>query len=311
MSMENIILLGYGLHILVLSIYLIVKSITRTNHFRSEMLIPMVLLPGAGLLMAFAVDYLIARGKAGSRSLDMEEFHLDTDIYWKSIKKGGENSNIVPLEEAITLNDPRIRRKLLLDTLFEDPKKFLDILLVARENPDTEITHYATTTISKIRSDYQKKIKDLSIQAGDFQSTPDALMNTLIAEIQAYIQSGLLEDNLLRSQRQKLDELLTERLRREPLDEDAIFQKIENNFELGRDADSKSLLTNLIKSNPLKSEVWLEAMDLGLRTGDPVFFQFIRTKLSENANKIEWTKEAYSKVAPWINERHDKAEINL
>jgi|GEM_PF-1183603 len=310
MSMESIILTFYGLHILVLTFYLIVKSLTRTYHFRSEMLIPMYLLPGAGLLMALAVDYLYARGEAGKRSLDMEEFHLDTDIYWKSIKKGGENSNIVPLEEAITLNDPRIRRKLLLDTLFEDPKKFLDILLVARENPDPEITHYATTTISKIQSDYQKKIKDLTNQTGDLHAASDALINTLITEIQAYIQSGLLEDNLLRSQRQKLDEFLTERLRRDPSDEDAIFQKIENNFELGKDSDSKSLVTNLIKSNPHNQEVWLEAMDFGLRTGDPVFFQFIRTKLSESARNVEWSREAYTKVSPWIYERYESDEIN-
>lgn len=310
MSMDNIFLIAIGLHIAVLAIYLIVRVLTHTYHFRTEMLIPMILLPGVGLLMALAIDYLIARSRSGKRTLEMEEFHLDTDIYWRSIKKGSENSDIVPLEEAIALNDPQIRRKLLLDSLFEDPKRFLDILLVARENPDTEITHYATTTISKIRSDFLKKIKNLSSQAKDIHSTPDGILNGLTAEINAYIQSGILEDTLLVTQREKLNECLTEKLRRDPFDEDSIFLKIENNFELGMLSDSKALITNLIKSNPKDENIWLKAMDFSLRAGDTVFFQFVKTKLNENAQYVAWTKDVYSKVSPWIYENHKYAEIN-
>lgn len=300
MSVVNIFLVIYAIHIFSLFIYLIVRIARGKNNIRFEMIAPAFLLPVAGVLIVTAIDHLSAKEKAGSRPLDMEKLDLGADTYWKPIKQSSENKNIVPLEEAITLNDHQVRRKLLLDTLFEDPKRYLDVLLVARENPDVEITHYATTTISKIRSDYQNKLKRLSSRVTDLTSVSDMLLNDLIKEMIDFIDSGLLEDNLLLVQRAKLNEYLTEKLARDPFNENAIYQKIENHLALGQYAEPKELIMDLLSMKPSNETVWHEAIQYCLQSNDPVFFEFIKTKMNEMVDKIYWTRGGYEKVSPWI-----------
>lgn len=300
MNAVNIFIAIYAIHIFSLLIYLIVQVARGKNNIRSEMLLPMFILPVAGALIVLAIDQLTAQERIGERPLDMEKLDLGADAYWKPIKQSSENKNIVPLEEAITLNDHQVRRKLLLDTLFEDPKRYLDVLLVARENADVEITHYATTTISKIRSDYQNKLKRLSSKVTDISSAPDGLLNDLIKEMVDFIHSGLLEDNLLLVQRAKLNEYLSEKLKRDPFNESAIYQKIENHLALGEYNEPKTLIMDLLSMKPNNETVWHEAIEYCLQANDPVFFEFIKIKMNESVDKIYWTRAGYEKVAPWI-----------
>lgn len=300
MTFEKLVLLVFGIHLLVLFLYLLIRSLLQSGEIRKEMLPALILLPGAGLLIVGAIDYLYATQRVGVRELDMEEMHLSGDFYWQPIKQSSEEKHIVPLEEAITLNDHTIRRKLLLDTLFEDPKKYLDVLLIARENSDVEITHYATTTISKIRSDYQRRLKTLTTQVTDLKLAPNELLNSLIKELEEFIHSGLLEDSLLVVQRHKLDEYLSEKLSRDPFNEKTVYQKVENDLMLEEYTKPKTLIMDLISVKPFDENVWLNAMEYCLKANDPVFFQFIISKLNDQVTNIKWTRAGYEKASPWI-----------
>ena len=161
----------------------------------------------------------------------IETLSLTEDIYWKSIKKREQAQNIVPLEEALIVNDRQTRKKLIFETLLEDPMKNLDILLLARENNDADTAHYANTTIAKIQRDFQLKIQKLAFE---YESDQDnvGLLNKYIETLRNFINSGLSESFLLIRQRIVLANLLERKISLEGWDRDTLLQKIMNSLEL-------------------------------------------------------------------------------
>jgi hypothetical protein len=69
--------------------------------------------------------------------------------------------NKVPLEEALIVSDKKSARKLLLDVLREDSNGSLNTILKAVEHQDTEVSHYAASTISDTIDEFKIREKQL------------------------------------------------------------------------------------------------------------------------------------------------------
>ena len=110
------------LHI-ILSMISIFFILSGKTSLRKELIIPVIILPIFGPLMALTIGLLNISGEQGKKNLDLEPLTPDEDILWKTLKSYHEKGNIVPLEEAILIDDVRTRRKFMLETLYEDPLK--------------------------------------------------------------------------------------------------------------------------------------------------------------------------------------------
>jgi len=135
--------------------------------------------------------------KSGMDTDPIETLSLSEDIYWKSIKQRDEAQNIVPLEEALIINDRQTRKKLILEMLLDDPMKNIDILLLARENNDVDTAHYANTTIVKIQRGFQLQVQQLSVEHESDPGNID-LLNSYIETLGKFIESSLSEAFLLK-----------------------------------------------------------------------------------------------------------------
>ena len=59
------------------------------------------------------------------------------------------------------LNQPGVRRKLIMDVLNDDPGEYMELLKKARMNDDVEVVHYAITAMVELSKDYDYRLQQI------------------------------------------------------------------------------------------------------------------------------------------------------
>ena len=90
----------------------------------------------------------------------VEKLRVNEEIY-KNIFQAVSDTDkkIVPLEEALLINEPRVRRELIMDVLNDDPEEYMDLLKQARMNEDVEVVHYAITAMVELSKEYDFRLE--------------------------------------------------------------------------------------------------------------------------------------------------------
>lgn len=118
-----------------------------------------------------------------------------------------------PLEEALIVNDPGDRRRLMLSQLTEDPDAYLAQLQAAKLNDDVEVAHYAATSVAQISKESDLKLQQLERA---FKTDPSSHnLEAYCDFLGAYLDSGLTEGRVAQIQRQQYARLLARRCERE------------------------------------------------------------------------------------------------
>ncbi len=286
----------FVIHLVLAIIYSALILIGRSN-LRREFIFVILLIPYLGVLTGLAVELLVLSGEEGTRPIDMEPAQLEDDILWKSLKKVDEEGNLIPLEEALLINDYKTRRELILDTLYDDPMKYLDILLVARHNDDVETSHYATTVISNAQRNFQLNIQKLSYEVGQHPNNLE-LIDKYIDTLNGYIESGLLEEYLLKNQRITLSNVLDQKLAIVPQDKETLILKLRNHLALNEKFEAAEVVEQLKKYWPKDEQTWIEAIRVCVESHD-------REKLKEIVDEIEdreinWSFAGKQQVDQWV-----------
>ncbi len=104
----NLISIFLLLHVIlsIIGLYFILFGKT---FLRKEYAIPVVILPIIGPIMALTIELINRSGEQGRKPIEPDSENLSEDILWKALKSYHEKGNIVPLEEAILINDVKTR----------------------------------------------------------------------------------------------------------------------------------------------------------------------------------------------------------
>jgi hypothetical protein len=294
--MLQLVLILIFFHVLfsVLCVYFILSGKTS---LRKEYILPVIFLPIFGPFMVLVVEWLNISGKQGAKPLDIGTQSTEKDILWKALKSYHEKGDIIPLEEAILINDVRTRRKFMLETLYEDPLKYLDVLMLAKDNEDVETSHYATTTISHAQRLFQNGVQELAIAV---ETHPDdmVLFDNYIERLGSYIESGLLEEHLLRNLRIVYQEVLNKKLEKVANDKMALIRKLRNSIELKEYATAFETSDLLKKFWPEDEQSWVEAVRVCVGGKDNNRLHEILDEMQRN--NVIWTKHGKEQVAPWL-----------
>jgi hypothetical protein len=264
---------------------------------RKEHVIPVIVLPLAGPLIALSIEYLYRSDKHGKTPLPIDFVTPEQDILWRSLKSYHENGDIVPLEEAILIDDVKTRRKFMLQTLYEDPLKYLDVLMLAKNNEDVETAHYATTTISHTQRVFQLATQKL---AAAVKAQPDdiELLDQYIEALGKYIDSGLLEEHLLRNLRLVYQETLDKKLARIKNDKSALIRKLRNSINL-RDYTSALSTSDLLQEQwPEDEQTWIESLRVCVEGEDHLRLAEIVDEIKKS--NINWTKQGKEQISTWV-----------
>ena len=181
---------------------------------RGHMLAVMVLVPLWGPLL---VLLLIARSAvfgADLKDATLESLRINDELRRSILVHDREaDAGVIPLEEALIVNDPADRRRLMLSMLTEEPDAYLTQLQAAKLNDDVEVAHYAATAVAQISKESDLKLQQLERA---FKTDPSSHnLDAYCDFLGAYLDSGLAEGRVAQIQRQQYARLLARRCERE------------------------------------------------------------------------------------------------
>lgn len=232
---------------------------------RGHMLPAMVLVPLWGPLLLV----LCARGEVFGDAL--EDGTLESLLFKDEIRRGMQvqvregDAGVVPLEEALIVNDPSDRRRLMLSMLTDDPDAYLAQLQAAKLNDDVEVAHYAATAVAQISKESDLKLQQLERA---FKTDPSAQnLDAYCDYLGEYLASGLAEGRVEQIQRQQYARLLARRCERE----DGAALRIRYATALadaGELDEAEAVITQLVAKVPDEQEAWMLCLRLAVMRCD-------------------------------------------
>lgn len=249
-----------------------------------------VFIPVFGMLGVLGMHRMIAAGRDGTA--DTGE-HLSDPAGAHITVEEEAPELVIPLEEAILINDEATRRSLMLSILHRDPSRFLDLLRMARLDKDVEITHYATTTIMEIQREYDVALLQARSEFEQQPASADTL-DRYIAVLTEYADSNLLQGHLLQQQRKTLAGLLSLKLERAAPSRHTCFAIVKNAMQLGdRDTACKTSAF-MMERWPGDERVWLSALDIAMDIGDAAQKATLMERIK--SAPVHWTTEGQKAV---------------
>ena len=229
---------------------------------RGHMLAVMVLVPLWGPLL---VVLLIARSAVSGADLKdatLESLRINDELRRSILVHDREaDAGVIPLEEALIVNDPADRRRLMLSMLTEEPDAYLAQLQAAKLNDDVEVAHYAATAVAQI-----SKESDLKLQQLEHAFKTDPSSHNLDAYcdfLGAYLDSGLAEGRVAQIQRQQYARLLARRCERE--DGPALRMRYATALaDAGVIDKAEDVASQLVIDAPDEQDVWMLCLRLAV-----------------------------------------------
>jgi len=197
-------------HILIV-MFIYVLMVSKIIKIDGPMMAIVVCVPFFGTVCAVMVTLLKNAHKVGDKNDDLEVMKGSSTAGSDIVVEAAESANIVPLEDALIMDDPSIRRSVMLDVLMSDSRDYMPVINQARMNDDVEVVHYATTAMVELSKEYDLKIQEYS---GEYAQDPDkeGLLDEYIDFLEQYIGSGMIQGQLLEIQRSTYLQLLTRKV---------------------------------------------------------------------------------------------------
>ncbi len=262
---------------------------------RGHMLAVMVLVPLWGPLL---VVLLIARSAVFGDDLKdatLEALRINDDMHRSMLVQGREGDDgVVPLEEALIVNDPGDRRRLMLSMLTEDPDAYLAQLQAAKLNDDVEVAHYAATAVAQISKESDLKLQQLERA---FKTDPSAQnLNVYCDYLGTYLASGLAEGRVAQIQRQQYARLLARRCERE----DGLALRVSYATALadaGEVDEAEDVAERLVADAPDEQDVWMLCLRLAVLRHDGEMVQRVIDAVDKQ--HVYLSAENREKLAFW------------
>lgn len=262
---------------------------------RGHMLAVMVLVPLWGPLL---VVLLIARSAVFGDDLKdarLEALRINDDMHRSMLVQGREGDDgVVPLEEALIVNDPGDRRRLMLSMLTEDPDAYLAQLQAAKLNDDVEVAHYAATAVAQISKESDLKLQQLERA---FKTDPSAQnLDAYCDYLGTYLVSGLAEGRVAQIQRQQYARLLARRCERE----DGLALRVRYATALadaGEVDEAEDVADQLVADTPDEQDVWMLCLRLAVLRHDGEMVQRVIDAVDKQ--HVYLSAENREKLAFW------------
>ena len=260
------------------------------RHPGLSVILAMLLLPVFGPIMG----WMLSRSR---RRTPPDAIHIQSDEIPRSIASEARPPlKTIPMEEALFINDHRHRRSMMLTLLKDNPRKHLDVLMVARFDEDPETAHYATATLMKIQQQMQLELqKYRSLIERD--QADGKTWSAYLALQDEYCSSGLLEGHLVKRERLVLLSALSKCLARMATPE-LLSMAVRNHLALGNTRHAHEASSEMYRRWPYDERSWLEMMRVCVqsrdRSGmDTLLGQALRVP-------ADWTQEGRQTLKYWM-----------
>ncbi len=264
-DLQTVLWVFGALHLtLCLILFLLIK--TDVLVITSQLFWLVLLVPVWGMLIWIPAEIMSRRATSGNKHYMIHTFTIEScaDEYRSlGILQDDRLKSVVPLEEAIAVNDAKTRRQFMLDVLSQDYQEYVDLLKKARFSDDIEVAHYASTAIMEIQRSYELRIQKYRGLCRDYPDNATYLDN-LIHALRSYIESGLIEESVLQIQRERYHQALEQRIRLSGAEADPqlYYTLIDNLLELGDTKGAEHWLNLAFAKWPSSETPWLLSIKL-------------------------------------------------
>ena len=286
------------IHLLVcLAAYILTKS----GIFRSSQLSMsiVVLVPVWGVLCLLIQELRDRFRPDPTKEVDIDKLTVNDEIHRSILMDESAGADaVVPLEEALLVNDVSTRRGLMMEIMYADPGDYVSQLQAARMNDDTEVVHYAVTALVELQKEYDLQFQRLERMMA-LDPEDEVTLNEAISLSERYLSSGLLEGNARTMQLRSYDDLLARRLEK---GESASLwgRKVDADLSLGEFAEAARGIQRMLEQWPQDERGYLYLISYYAqekdRSGIDRVLQMIRERhvyLSPNGRSVVkfWTED--------------------
>jgi hypothetical protein len=188
--------------------------VTLYNIVRIKDAVPLASLPIVITVPVFGLLYAVIARYSKPKNIDL--FELNTPYEISDISKHIAEDRmsritVIPFEESLVVNEASTRHEMILEVIRKNSIENVPLLSGARKSSDTEIAHYASATLMKLQSNFEKKIREAMKR---LLEKPDDLftINRAIDALRTYIDSKLLRGYMMNEQRNTLKNILAKKI---------------------------------------------------------------------------------------------------
>lgn len=227
-----------------------------------------------------SMDYLL-------RNKHQREIYFEEDM-----------ADVIPLTDALLLNEDREKRQMLIRLLKEYSIDHLSILKKALENEDSETTHYAAAAIQEMKRKLETSLQTLEFEAGQ---NPDdlAVLSAFAKALSEYIKSGLFEARMNVRYMYQYNDCMEKLIQLEPEAKNHHIAKIENELKLKDYDAAKRDAIRFLKYFPDQEESYFSMMGVYYIFKDRENFEKTINKLRSSSVRLSPT--GLEKLRFWLS----------
>lgn len=155
--------------------------------------IVMLLCPVIGIVFFFMSHLLFLT--IFRRKVDLEDVVFSKERVRTQLKADEDRErNLVPIEEAITINDNKSLREVMLNTVKGDIKDFLSAIAMALDTDDSESAHYAASILSFELDEFRLEVEKLYGQMEEEESGETACEKKLLDYMDVVLKQRVFTD---------------------------------------------------------------------------------------------------------------------
>lgn len=285
-------------------IYVIVSAIILAFAKRNvkEWLLGMTLvsfLPLIGWLLPsiWPKKFIPNEGKSLENYMNEQTNDIEIELLTKeeSVKREKE-LNVIPIKEALVINDFTTRRKLMLDVLKKDTTQYIDVIKMAVLNEDSETSHFAVAAVMEVKRKLSLSLQRFAVEFEKNQQDT-TVARSYAQVVKEYMASGFLDDQTLKKYKYIYIQavgILIEHGQGEP----EIYQeKMRVEMELHEYQEAEKTGLQYLEAYPLNEEPYLFLMEYYYRIKSKMKMQEILDELMNST--IQFSNRALTVVRYW------------
>ncbi|KIL42844.1 hypothetical protein KP77_34740 [Jeotgalibacillus alimentarius] len=229
-------------------------------------------------------EWLLRREEYEDTSLQTPDRELET--------------NIIPFQDALTLNSNTIKRKTLINLLKEEFLQQSEALALALKSDDTETSHYAATALQQAKSQLVKELKliekKLQKDTADIET-----IKQYVDVLRQSVQMEFLDQKTQKKYMYLYSQALSQVLAIEPMEHSIYYsEKIATALELKEFQEALETAETFLKHFPDHEDSYFAAMNVHFyMRNDEAFFQVIDKLRSSN---IRLSPERLNQLRYWL-----------
>lgn len=284
----------FAVHACLLAVMVVACAVRGAMYFSVPLWAVAVVVPVAGPASAMAL-VLAERskhaGEQGETGLEASLAGPEPMAY-----RLDGTGDVVPLEDAMIVNDAETKRGLMMDVLLQQGGGSGRSLAMARSSSDVEVAHYASSASMELFSSLEEAF---SAAEARYQKTPNdaATLSLYLGVIERYLDEGGAKGEVRRILEARYREVLQRKIAADP--EEVDFERLaESQLAEGLHKEADDTITRMEALYPGTDAAWLLRLryfyDLGRadRVRDMIEGADVRHMSQKARSAVEFWKKA-------------------